>query len=329
MKKIARGERAKETMIQIGAIDIGGSKLAVAVVRQDGVILAQRQCATEPERGFPDALARMERMLRELIAKTGSIDGIGVGCPGPLSPSTGTLFEVGTLPGWRGANLVAALESRFGVTVAVENDADAAALAEFHWSAANSADSFIYVTISTGIGGGIVLNKKLYRGVQGAHAELGHQIIDPSGPLCYCSARGCWESLASGTAMSAWMQEIAPQARPMSASAICELAYAGNEVALKVVHRQGYYLGLGLANLTTMFAPEIIALGGGVMKSGSLFLDEAQRVVTSLCTQVPAEETSIRYATLGPDVGVLGAAQAWLQRFGVSDSATGNVSETK
>jgi glucokinase len=311
-----------EMMIKIGAIDIGGSKLAAAVVRDDGVVLARRQGPTEPERGFPDALARLDRMLRELIVEAGPIRGIGIGCPGPLSPFTGTLFDVGTLPGWRGANLVAEFESRFDVTVAVENDADAAALAEFHWGIGRSVDSFLYVTISTGIGGGIILNKKLYRGVQGAHPEPGHQVIDPSGPLCYCGARGCWESLASGTAMSAWMQTIMPEAKPMSASTICELAYAGDELALEVVCRHGYYLGLGLANLTTMFAPEIIALGGGVMKSAPLFLDEARRVVASLCTQVPAKKTSIQLATLGHDVGLLGAAQAWLQRFGVSDSTT-------
>ena len=316
--------KAMEKMTQVGAIDIGGSKLAVAIVTLDGVVLAQRLCATEPGRGFPDALARMDRMLRDLIDEAGPIEGIGVACPGPLSPVTGELFEVSTLPGWRGANLVTALEARFGVTVAVENDADAAALAEFHWGIASSAESFIYITISTGIGGGIILNKKLYRGVQGAHPELGHQVIDPSGPLCYCGARGCWESLASGTAMSAWMQTITPEAKPMSASAICELAYAGDEVALKVVRRQGYFLGLGLANLTTMFAPEVIALGGGVIKSGSLFLDEARRIVTSLCTQVPATETSIQYAKLGNDVGLLGAAQSWLQHFGISDNATRN-----
>ena len=311
--------KVTEKMKQIGAVDIGGSKLAVAVVSQTGVVLAQRQCPTGTERGFTDALARIDRMLRELLEEAGPIEGIGIGCPGPLSASTGTLFEVSTLPGWRGVNLVNEFESRFDVTVAVENDADAAALAEFHWSAARSANSFLYVTISTGIGGGIILNRKLYRGVQGAHPELGHQVIDPSGPLCYCGASGCWESLASGTAMSAWMQTIQPEAKPMSASSICELAYAGDELALKVVRRQAHYLGLGLANLTTMFAPEIIALGGGVMKSGSLFLEEARKVVTSLCTQVPAKRTIIQHTTLGHDVGLLGAAQAWLQRFGVVD----------
>ena len=311
-------------MIQSGAIDIGGSKLAVAIVRQDGVVLAQRLCAMEPERGFPDALARMDRMLRELIEEAGPIEGIGVGCPGPLSPITGELLEVSTLPGWRGANLVTALESRFCVTVAVENDADAAALAEFHWGIGSSAESFLYITISTGIGGGIILNRELYRGVQGAHPELGHQLIDPSGPLCYCTAKGCWGSLASGTAMSAWMQTISPDEKPKSASEICELAYAGDKLALKVIHRQAHYLGLGLANLTTMFTPEIIALGGGVMKSGSLFLNEARRIVNSLCTQVPAKETSIQYAALGHDVGLLGAAQSWLQRFGIPHPVTKN-----
>jgi glucokinase len=309
-------ETSVERMKQIGAVDIGGSKVAVAVVRQDGVILSRRECPTEPERGFADALARIECMLRESMEEAGPLDGIGVGCPGPLNPFTGTILEVGTLPGWNGAELAKELESRFGVTVAVENDADAAALGEFHWGGARAAGSFLYITISTGIGGGIILDGKLYRGVRGAHPELGHQVIDATGPLCYCGANGCWESLASGTAMTAWMRTMLPEAAPMTASAICERARDGDELAVKAMLRQGYYLGLGLANLVTVFAPEMIALGGGVMKSGPLFLEEAKRVVATLCTQVPAKETSIQYAVLGVDAGLLGAAQSWLQRFG-------------
>ena len=125
---------------------------------------------------------------------------------------------------------------------------------------------------------------ELYRGVEGAHPEVGHQTIDPSGPLCYCRARGCWESLASGTAMEAWVREQRPEGARLAPAEICRLAAEGDELAGRAVEREGYYLGLGLANLVTLFAPDTIALGGGMMKSAHLFLDRARVVVLELCT---------------------------------------------
>ena len=312
-------ERLREDSLhgrRIGAVDIGGSKIAVGIVGDDGQILGRSECATLPEKGFADALNRIDAMLTELGARSGGLDGMGVGCPGPLDPRSGTLLDVGTLPGWNGAELALELRSRFGVDVAVENDADAAALAEYVWGGGANSSRFIYVTVSTGIGGGIVLDGTLYRGANEAHPELGHQVLDASGPSCYCGARGCWESLASGLAMSRWMQATYPELPPMSAATICERASRGEPVALGAMKRQGYYLGLGLANLITLFAPEKIALGGGVMKGGALFLPEARQVISTICTQVPAADTAVEYAKLGADAGLLGAAQCWLQRFG-------------
>lgn len=199
--------------------------------------------------------------------------------------------------------------------MAVENDADAAALAEAKWGAHKGHEKLIYITVSTGIGCGIVFSGKLYRGAAGAHPEAGHQVLDHSGPLCYCKARGCWESLASGLAMTAWMQELAPDERALTAAEICRKAKENDPLALQVVEREGQYLGLGLANLVTVFAPDIIVLGGGVMKSSSLFLDTALKVVHDTCTQVPAHNTSIVLASLGTNIGILGAAQAWLSRY--------------
>lgn len=197
----------------------------------------------------------------------------------------------------------------------MENDADAAALAESTWGAAKGSKRFIYVTVSTGIGGGIVLSGELYRGVDGAHPELGHQVIDASGPLCYCRALGCWEILASGPAMVSWVREQQPGIAELTTAEICALAEQGSPLARHAVEREGYYLGLGLANLITLFTPDAIALGGGVMKSSHLFLERALRVIREVCTQVPAEKTQITLASLGTDAGLVGAAQAWLCRY--------------
>jgi glucokinase len=295
----------------IGAVDIGGTKIAVGAVRDDGTIAYRSECATEPQRGFQDAIARIRKMLREAAGVCGPFEGIGIACPGPLDPFTGVIGDVGTLTEWKGFNLIEPLANEFGVTVAVENDADAAALAEYAWGSGRGSENFMYVTVSTGIGCGIILGGKLYRGVAGSHPEVGHQVIDSSGPHCYCNAHGCWESLASGTAMSAWMGEKAPELGHMTAAAICALAAQGDELAQQAMRREAYYLGLGLANLATLFVPEVIALGGGVMKSSSLFLHDALTIVRELCTQVPVEAIRIVLSSLGSDAGLLGAAESW------------------
>jgi glucokinase len=300
----------------VGAIDIGGTKIAAGVITEDGQILVSAEIPTLPESGFHSAMDRASALLRRLSEMASvSIEGIGVACPGPLDPWSGILDEVGTLPGWCGGNIVKVLGREFNTRVAVENDADAAALAEAHWGAGKGSRRLVYITISTGIGGGIILDGQLYRGANNAHPEPGHQIIDASGPLCYCRANGCWESLASGSAIAAWVQEQAPSPVPKSAEQIAAAAEQGNPLALRAMEREGHYLGLGLANIITMFAPETVVLGGGVMKSSNLFLPRALDVVHQVCTQVPAANTSIVMASLGSVTGLAGAAQAWFARY--------------
>jgi glucokinase len=261
-------------------------------------------------------MRRIKQMLGEISRRTGvRFIGIGVAAPGPLDPLAGVIGDVGTLPGWQGGHITAELEQEFGVRVAVENDADSAALAEAAWGTAAGCPRFLYVTIGTGIGAGILIDGQLYRGVGGAHPEIGHMVLDASGPLCYCGAPGCWEVLASGTAMSAWMHQQAPERGEVSAERICQLATGGDELARRAVDREGYYIGLGLANLITIFTPDAIALGGGVMKSSGLLLGRAREVIRTVCTQVPADQTRIELASLGADTTLAGAARAWLQRF--------------
>ncbi|MGH9451623.1 MAG: ROK family protein [Terriglobia bacterium] len=300
----------------IGAVDIGGTKIAVGAVAETGTIIRRAECAAAPADGFARAVERTSGMLREIAAHASvRFEGIGIACPGPVDPLTGIIGDVGTLPGWEGGNLMSAFGRIFGLRVAVENDADAAALAEANLGAAKGGRCVIYITVSTGIGGGIILSGELYRGVAGAHPELGHQIIDTSGPLCYCKARGCWESLASGPAMAAWVREHGSGAGEFTAAEICALAREGDELARRAVEREGYYLGLGLANLITLFCPDTIILGGGVMKSHQLFLNRARQVIREVCTQVPAAKTQIALASLRADAGLAGAARAWFSRY--------------
>ncbi len=303
----------------IGGVDIGGTKIAVGMVDQFGRVLARSDCPTDVPRGFDHAMRQVTALLRQCAERAEvKLHGIGIGCAGPVDAATGTLGNLNNLPGWAGGNPVDVLSREFEVPAALENDADAAALGELHWGAAKSKTRFLYVTVGTGIGVSVILDGNVYRGVNGCHPEIGHHILDPFGPPCSCGVRGCWESLAAGRAMVAWLRENAPPtylSRDLTAREICSRAQDSDKWARRAVDREAYYLGLGLANLITLFAPEAIVLGGSVMKSAHLFLDRMREVISQNCKLVPANRVEISLASLGPDVGLIGAAQVWCHRF--------------
>ena len=304
----------------IGAVDIGGTKIAVGVVDEHGRVLCRVEAATEAERGCAVALQKIKDMLREVSREAGATPrGIGIGSTGMLNPLDGELLDADFLPGWEHSKPAEDLSRAFGVSVAMENDGDAGALAEGFWGAAKGKKRVVYVTIGTGIGGGIILDGQLYRGVDGAHPEIGHHVMEASGPECSCGFRGCWEALAAGSVMEKWYEENRPAAerdgQRLSARQICDLARRGNEFAKHTVDREGMYLGLGLANLTSMFVPEVIVLGGGMMKSADLYLGKIREVIRSGCRFVPAEKTEIVLASLGEDTNLIGAAATWVHRF--------------
>ena len=186
----------------IGAVDIGGTKIAVGLIDDDGRVSCRVEAATEAGRGYPAGLQKISEILRQILARTGAaMRGIGIGSTGMLDPIRGEFLDVDFLPGWEGKNPVEDLSRAFGVSAAIENDGDAGALAEAYWGAGRSKSRLVYVTIGTGIGGGIVLDGKLYRGVAGSHPEIGHHVMEASGPECTCGFRGCWEALAAGCSM--------------------------------------------------------------------------------------------------------------------------------
>jgi glucokinase len=303
-----------------GAVDIGGTKIAVGAIDASGRVLGRADTPTAAGEGFDAAMARVVNLLTGVCTDTGiELCGIGIGCTGPVDPLSGKIGEVEFLPGWRGANPVATLAGRFNVDVAMENDADAAVLGEWQWGAGRGRRNFICVTIGTGIGGGIVLNGALYRGVGGAHPEIGHHVIDDSGPLCYCGARGCWEVLASGPAITAHARANLPHDYPqrdaMTAAELCARARGGERQAQAEVARAGRYLGIGIANLISLYTPDAIVLSGSVMESADLFMPAIRAVVQSHCTQVPYDQVEIGVAALGNEAPLIGAAAVWRHRY--------------
>src|SRR5690242_18497789 len=327
------GSPRKKEMI--GAVDIGGTKIATGIVDDAGKVVAKLETPTEAARAYPDGLRHIARMLREAAQKANTeLTGIGIGSTGWVYPFTGEFGDVDFFPGWKGYNPVNDLAHEFGVRVALENDGDAAALGEAAWGAGKGKSRLIYVTVGTGIGGGIILDGQLYRGAGKAHPEVGHHVIDASGPQCTCGFHGCWEALATGPAMAAWFHsERAKRTNVragkskgrkakagsrndevLTAKEIFQLAKEGDTLARETVAREAYYLGLGLANLINLFVPERIVLGGSIMKS--MRLNDIRKVIAQGCRFVPYEQTELALASLGEYANLIGAAQVWHHRFG-------------
>jgi len=309
----------------IGAVDIGGTKIAAGVADDAGKVLCKLETPTSGVRAYTDARKQITRMLRESaqIAKV-EITGIGIGSTGLVYPITGEFGDMDFFPEWKGYNLVNDLASAFGVRAALENDGDASALGEAAWGAGKNKSRLIYVTVGTGIGGGIILDGQLYRGADKSHPEVGHHVIEASGPQCSCGFRGCWEALATGPAMAEWYKSKLPEdhgsAKELTAKEIFQFANEGHELAKEAVAREAHYLGLGLANLINLFVPEMIVLGGSIMKS--LRLEDLRKVISQGCRFVPYEQTKLALASLGEDANLIGAARVWHHRFGRGTSQT-------
>jgi glucokinase len=302
----------------IGAVDIGGTKIAVGIVDDSGCVLAREQAPTQTAGAWPQALTLIATMLRKTARDAhATIAGIGIGSTGPLNPLSGKFENLDTIPQWSGASPVDDLAREFRVSVAMENDADAGALAEATWGAGRNKSRLIYLTVGTGIGGGIILEGHLYRGVDGAHPEVAHQVLDVNGPPCSCGFRGCWEALAAGPAMANWMESHSEyKGGPgLTARRIYEHAMAGDPLAARAVERETFFLGIGLANLVNLFTPDAIILGGSVMKSAGVFLEDIRNVMQQGCRFVPLAKVELSLASLGDDANLIGAARVWHHRF--------------
>lgn len=301
----------------IAGVDIGGSKIAVGLVDAAGHVVIREDTPIYVDRGPADATARILDILCRQRQATGiPVTGVGIGSTGPVDPITGEMGDVNTLPGWCGWNPCRELAAELHVEVVMENDADAALLGEARVGSNRGARNMLCLIVGTGIGTGLLVEGNIYRGAGHSHPELGHHVIEVSGPLCSCGARGCWEALAAGPAMEKWFAEHAEGQPVLDARAICALARAGDATALRAVQRTAEYLGVGLANIISIFVPEKIVFGGSVMLSADLLLPRMREIVRQNCRLVPYERCDLALASLGPDLGVIGAAQVWHYRLG-------------
>jgi len=307
-------------------VDVGGTKILAALVDRSGAVLAEARRASPPDADAPgivvaDTVAAVLGDLAEIAGQGLDSLPLGVGVPGMLSLE-GTLVCSPNLKSASGADLAAVMGTRLGRTdLLLTNDADAAAVAEHRFGAARGVDDFVMVTLGTGIGGGLVSGGRLVRGRAGFAGEIGHMVVDPTGPRCPCGRRGCWERYASGAGVARVAREAAVAGRLVALTDsrgdpeavrgedVTHAAAAGDREALAVIEEVGWWLALGLANLAAVLDPALFILGGGLAEASALLLPPTRRHLVGLLEageQRP--QIDVVAAELANHAGAVGAA---------------------
>jgi glucokinase len=306
------------------AVDLGGSKIVTALVSPGGEILSREYIPTLAEEGAPAVIGRIVSSAASLIKNadlaSSSVSGMAVAAAGAIDPVKGIVTDSPNLPGWHNIPLKDEIEKAMGVRTFIINDATAAALGEHRFGAGRGVRNLIYLTVSTGIGGGIIIDDRLYSGASGSAGELGHMTIDVNGPRCACGNTGCLEMLASGKAVAREAQRLIAQgtktvireiaeghAEFVTAQTVAAAANRGDAVAVSIISKAATYLGIGLVNLVNIFNPEMIIVGGGMGKMGEMLLQPARKVVAERAFQYPASIVRIVSSELGDNSGVFGA----------------------
>lgn len=305
-----------------GAIDLGGTNVRAIVADLDANIRGDQIQPSRAADGLDACLASIEEAMRKATAEANveaqSLKGIGICSAGWVDSERGIVPAAPQLPGWHDVPLAQIIRERLGPPAILENDANAAALGEHTFGAGRGARHLVYITVSTGVGGGIIADGKLYGGARGSAGEIGHTVIDPNGPKCGCGNNGCLEALASGTAIarqgaeaakrgdSPALAEALKRETRLGAKDVAAAAEAGDAAAREVFAEAGRYLGMALANVVNLLSPEAIILGGGVMHSRELFLPQAEKTMRELALDEPLKYVRVSLAELGDMAGPLG-----------------------
>ncbi len=314
----------------IVGIDIGGTKIAVAAAGINGRIIAKAKMPTEVQKGPNYTIGKMMELVRQVLHESHVWRplAIGVGCGGPLDPDEGVILSPPNLPGWDAIPLKQILENEFGTYVYIDNDANAAALGEFRFGAGADINNMVYITVSTGIGGGIIINGQLLQGIRASAGEIGHQTILKDGVRCNCGNRGCLEALASGTAIARRAREALSNRRDslmlklangdvnsVTAETVVSAARDRDPLALQIWEDTIEYLSIGVANVITTLAPDMVVVGGGVSDAGDLLYPALREAVNKRVFLVPMDRVKIAPPKLGSEVGVVGAIAVALQQL--------------
>jgi glucokinase len=312
------------------ALDVGGTKLAAGVVDEAGAVLSFVVSPTRTERGREQALDRLFELGRQAVSESGvgweRVQAVGIGCGGPLDAATGVLVAPLHLPDWRDVPIVALAAREYERPATLENDATAAAAGEYRYGAGRGRRNMVYLTLSTGVGGGVVVDGRLYRAAGGNGGELGHVTVDWHGRRCRgCGRRGCLEAYVSGTSIAERAHEaLAARHRPSTLDAledptaedVAAAARGGDRLARAIWDETVAALACGLTSIVNLFEPELVVIGGGVSRTGEQLLEPVRERVQAEMVRPTGDELEIVISPLGERVGVVGAAAIAFERIG-------------
>jgi glucokinase len=307
-------------------VDFGGTRTRAAVIAANGAILSRADANTPRLRGPEAVIAGIVETARRALAGSTRTDfsAVAVSSPGPIDSSTGTAYDLPNILGWDVVPLATLIGSAFGVPCVAGNDASLAALAEQRWGAARGAQHVIYLTLSTGIGSGIISGGRLLEGKDHLAPHVGHIVLEPDGPLCSCGNRGCVEALASGLSIARDAEALLAQGEASSLQAqrgaltarlVAEAAGAGDPLAARLFERAATYIGIAVGNLLTVFNPEVVVAGGGLTNAGELIFAPLRAAAFARSMPRLAAGARIVRAELGDNVGLLGAFAYGLERL--------------
>jgi len=318
-------KKTNKNGLPVLAVDIGGTKIIAALVTPEGKIEKRIRALTGAAGGKDASLNNLFLTINDVLKASGhnlgEIHSISIAAAGAIDMTKGVVTTSPNLPGWFNVPLLSLVRERYRVDAFLINDAKAAALAEHDFGAGKGVKNMVFLTISTGIGGGIIIDDKLVFGTSGVAGELGHMTVEASGPRCLCGNTGCMEIMACGRAIAldarervkkgakSIMSELAGgDIENITAETVDAAARKGDAAALETVNRAAFYLGVGMANIANIFNPGMIVVGGGVSKMGELLLVPVRRVVRERAFKLAADDMAIVQAKFGDDAGVLGAA---------------------
>lgn len=311
-------------MVTLG-VDLGGTNIVVGVVDEQYNIRAKARCKTRAERPAEEVLGDIARLCREAVGQAGlamaDVAGAGIGCPGTCNTHTGVVEYANNLD-FNNVPVVARMNELLGIPVYINNDANAAALGEALAGAAKGANSCVCITLGTGVGGGVIIDGKIYDGCNYAGAELGHTVIQMDGEPCTCGRNGCWEAYASATALvrqtkeamskhrdSAMWKMVNGDINRVSGLTAFDGMRAGDAVATAVVKKYIDYVACGVIDMINIFQPDIVCIGGGISHEGETLLAPLrEKIVAERYSKFCKRQTEIVAAVLGNDAGVIGAA---------------------
>ncbi|MEW6716346.1 MAG: ROK family protein [Chloroflexota bacterium] len=296
------------------ALDVGGTHLRAALYPEDGLEPIQHKRINTQGEDTP--LERLFCLVEKILPPREKVSAIGVAAAGPLNTHTGVILKAVNIPGWKELPLRDELQNRFQVPVKIGNDANLAALGESKFGSGRGHHHILYLTISTGIGGGVIIDDRLLNGAWGLAGELGHITVMPGGPLCSCGQSGHLEAVASGTAIARYVNEQITSGvpssltgtQPLTAKEVAQAARAGDRLSKEAFERAGKFIGRTVADFLHIFNPTVVIFGGGVSKSGSLLLNPINQTMrTSILIPQYLDNLVVTTASLGDEAGLLGA----------------------